>query len=51
MHFFGLLGSLMFFIGMISVIIHSLFRLIISIVDHESIIDPQVLKGGEESCI
>ena len=38
-------------IGMISVIIHSLFRLIISIVDHESIIDPQVLKGGEESCI
>ena len=31
-------------IGMISVIIHSLFRLIISI-------DPQVLKGGEESCI
>ncbi|MDY6047729.1 MAG: TRAP transporter small permease [Anaerobutyricum sp.] len=35
-------------IGMISVAVHSLFRLIISIVDHESIIDPQVLKGGEE---
>lgn len=34
--------------GIISMIIHSLFRLVISIVDHESIIDPQVLKGGEE---
>ena len=35
-------------VGMISVIIHSVFRLIISVVDHESIIDPQVLRGGEE---
>ena len=34
-------------IGIISVVIHSVFRLIISIVDHESIIDPQVAKGGE----
>lgn len=33
--------------GMVSIALHSLFRLIISIVDHESIIDPQVVKGGE----
>lgn len=35
-------------IGIISVVVHSIFRLIISIVDHESIIDPQVVKGGDE---
>ena len=34
-------------IGIISVIIHSVFRLVISIVDHESIIDPQVVKEGD----
>lgn len=34
-------------IGIISVVIHAVFRLIISIVDHASIIDPQVVKGGE----
>ncbi len=34
-------------IGVASIIIHSLFRLIISFVDHESIIDPQVIKEGE----
>ena len=33
--------------GIISIIVHSVFRLVISIVDHESIIDPQILKGGE----
>lgn len=35
-------------IGVVSMILHSAFRLIISIVDHESIIDPQVIKAGEE---
>lgn len=35
-------------IGVVSMILHSAFRLIISIVDHESIIDPQVVKGGAE---
>ena len=34
-------------IGIISIIVHSVFRLVISIVDHQSIIDPQILKGGE----
>ena len=34
--------------GVFTIIIHSLFRLIISIVDHESIIDPQVLKEADE---
>ena len=34
-------------IGILSVVVHGLFRLIISIVDHEAIIDPQVVKGGE----
>lgn len=33
-------------IGIVSIIVHSLFRLIISVVDHDSIIDPQVI-GGE----
>ena len=35
-------------VGVITIIIHSLFRLIISIVDHESIIDPQVVKEADE---
>lgn len=35
-------------VGVVSVVIHTLFRLIISIVDHDSIIDPQVIKGGDE---
>lgn len=34
-------------IGVASIIIHSIFRLIISIVDHESIIDPQVIKEDD----
>ena len=34
--------------GVLTIIIHSIFRLIISIVDHESIIDPQVLKEANE---
>ena len=34
-------------LGLISVILHCIFRIIISVVDHESILDPTV-AGGEE---
>lgn len=33
--------------GIISIIIHSIFRLIISVVDHKLIIDPQI-QGGDD---
>lgn len=35
-------------IGVVSMIIHSMFRLIISIVAHDTIIDPLIVKRGEE---
>lgn len=37
-------------IGIISVVLHTFFRLVISIIDHKSIIDPQVVKGGKIIC-